>query len=57
MGDSSYHALKQDADAEYLRRVRKAIHNHVGSTSFTDPAKIRQVHGILMNEVRMKLHT
>ena len=51
-GDSSYHAWKQDADAEYLGRIGMVICSHVGSINFTDPANIRQVHGILMTYVR-----
>ena len=35
-----------------LGRVRKAICSHVGNINFADPANIRQVHSILMNEVR-----
>ena len=37
---------------EYLRRVRMVIHSHVGCINLTDPANIRQIHRILMNEVR-----
>ena len=37
---------------QYFGRARKAICSHVGSINFADPANIRQVHGILMNEVR-----
>ena len=51
-GDLSYHAIKQDADAEYLEEVTQAICSHVGSIHFMDPANIRQVHGTIMNEVR-----
>ena len=49
MGDSSYHTQKQDADVEYLGRVRKAICSHVGSINVVDPANIRQLHCILIN--------
>ena len=36
----------------YLGRVRKAIHSHAGNINFVHPGNLRQVHGILMNEVR-----
>ena len=37
---------------EYLEKVRQAIHSHRGSINFVDSANIRQIHGILMNDVR-----
>ena len=37
---------------EYLGIVRKAIHSHVGSINFADPSNIRQVHGMVMKEVK-----
>ena len=52
MGDSSYHTMNWDADVEYLEKVRQAICSYVGGINFADPANIRQVHGILMHEVR-----
>ena len=36
---------------EYLERVRPALNSLLGSINFMNPANIRQVHGILMNEV------
>ena len=48
----TYCAQRWDADAEYLGRVWMALHSHVGSINFADPANIRQVHDALMREVR-----
>ena len=48
MGDSSYCTWKWDDDVDYLGRFRKVI----GSINFADPANIRQICGILINELR-----
>ena len=50
--DSPYHAQKQDAEVEYLGRVRMTLHSCVGSITFASPVNIRQVHETVMNEVR-----
>ena len=57
ISDSSqftYHYWRQDADVEYLGRVRMALCSHVGSIIFTDSANIIQVHDALMSEVRIE---
>ena len=54
IGDLFYCTRKQDANVEYFERIRQAIYSNMGSINFADPANIRQVLGILMNEVRDK---
>ena len=34
----------QDADAEYLSRVKMELSSHVGSINFVDPANIKKDH-------------
>ena len=36
----TYHTQRLDADVEYLGRVKMAMHSHVGSIDFADPANI-----------------
>ena len=43
-----YHAQKQDADVEYLGRVKMALSSHMGSIIFVDPANIRKTHKEIM---------
>ena len=50
----TYHAQEQDADVEYLGRVKIALSSHMGSINFADPANIRNVHEELMTQVRTK---
>ena len=49
-----YHAQKQDANVEYLGRYKMVLSIFVGSINFVDPAKIREAHEKLMNQVRTK---
>ena len=43
-----YHTQKQNADVEYVGRVRMALHSPVGSINFAGLANIRKVHKDLM---------
>ena len=53
-GDTSYHMYhtwKQDANAEYLGRVKMALNSCVGGINFVDPANIRKAPEKLMTQV------
>ena len=42
---------KNDADAEYLSRVKLTISSHVGGINFTDPFNTRKAYKELINQV------
>ena len=48
----TYHAKKQDTNAETLGRVRLVLNSHGGGINFVDPVNIRKVQKELMSQVR-----